>query len=190
MQKYIVQIHANCTKEWYDEDGKFHREDGPAVILSNGAKFWYKNGKLHREDGPACEYADGTKEWLLNGIEYTEKEFLAKMNLPFIDNKGNKFWYNKEGKYHREDGPAVIWKDGSKTWYKDGLPHRDDGPAVEDIIDGPAWYLDGDYLTKTQFMDITNVTKRIEMNKTKVVKMTMAEVNKMAGCIVEIVEKH
>lgn len=27
-----------------------------------------------------------------------------------------KFWF-KEGKCHREDGPAVEWTDGSKSWY-------------------------------------------------------------------------
>ena len=211
--KYIVEIDAHGTKFWYNEKGQKHREDGPAIEGVSGAKHWYKNGKLHREDGPAIEYvdgdkmwykndkrhrddgpayerADGTKEWWLDGIEYNEKQFLAKMNLPVIDEKGNKFWYNEDGKYHREDGPAVIWNDGSKTWYKNGLCHREDGPAVECVIDGPSWYLDGDYLTKTQFMDIKNKAKRIEMNKTKVVKMTMAEVNKMAGCIVEIVESH
>jgi len=25
-----------------------------------GTKFWYKNGKYHREDGPAVEYANGS----------------------------------------------------------------------------------------------------------------------------------
>jgi len=33
------------------------------------------NGKYHREDGPALEYADGYKAWYLNGKEFTEQEF-------------------------------------------------------------------------------------------------------------------
>ena len=46
----------------YQENGLLHshREDGPAVIHSNGIKEWYLNGKQHREDGPALEYPDGT----------------------------------------------------------------------------------------------------------------------------------
>jgi len=39
------------TTEWRNEQGKLHREDGPAVELDNGDKSWWVNGKLHREDG-------------------------------------------------------------------------------------------------------------------------------------------
>ena len=43
---------------------------------------------------------------------------------------GDKTWY-KNGKRHRENGPACEWSDGTKIWYKNGLHHRDDGPACE-----------------------------------------------------------
>ena len=49
-------------------------------VFENGDKLWYLNGKLHREDGPAIEHVDGRKSWYLNGVQYTEKEFNAKMN--------------------------------------------------------------------------------------------------------------
>ena len=45
------------------ENGKRHREDGPAVEDLDGTKDWYLNGQLHRENGPAIVYEDGTKEW-------------------------------------------------------------------------------------------------------------------------------
>ena len=61
---------------WF-KNGKFHREDGPAVEWTDGSKFWYKNGLLHREDGPAIEYTDGDKAWRLNGEHfYTEQDWL------------------------------------------------------------------------------------------------------------------
>ena len=85
------------------------------------------------------------------------------------DGGGNKFWYllsKRRGYYHRLDGPAIEWSDGSKHWYKDDKLHRLDDPAVEDVdgtkewwvsdklhrLDGPAiehkngtkkWYVDG-----------------------------------------------
>ena len=31
---------------------------------------------------------------------------------------------------HREDGPAVEYADGTKSWYINGKLHREDGPAV------------------------------------------------------------
>lgn len=52
---------------YYHINGKLHREDGPAVILSDKHKEWWVNGYRHREDGPAIEYEDGTKEWWVNG---------------------------------------------------------------------------------------------------------------------------
>ena len=49
--EYLV-IYSSGTKIWY-LNGKYHREDGPAILWNNGNKHWYLNGKLHRKDGPA-----------------------------------------------------------------------------------------------------------------------------------------
>jgi len=80
------------AKFYYKDKEKtiLHREDGPALELANGDKYWYLNGKRHREDGPAIEDADGDKEWYLNG------------------------------ECHREDGPAVEFADGDKEWWLNG----------------------------------------------------------------------
>jgi hypothetical protein len=53
-----------------------------------------------------------------------------------------KHWY-KNGKCHREDGPAAEWCDGTKYWYKNGLLHREDGPAVETSNGEKCWYKNG-----------------------------------------------
>lgn len=57
-----------------------------------------------------------------------------------IDEHGTKYWY-KNGKPHREDGPAVEYLNGAKYWYKHGLLHREDGPAVEHSIGRNYWYI-------------------------------------------------
>jgi hypothetical protein len=51
----------------FTQNDQYHREDGPAVIYTDGTREWYLNGKLHREDGPAVECPDGSKYWYLNG---------------------------------------------------------------------------------------------------------------------------
>ena len=57
---------------------------------------------------------------------------------------GARFWY-RDGKCHREDGPAVIYSNGDKAWYYDGLRHREDGPAV--IETGiKEWYENGEWI--------------------------------------------
>ena len=56
-----------------------------------------------------------------------------------------KHW-RKDGKLHREDGPAIEGSDGSKQWYKDGLRHREDGPALEFTDASTVWYFNGERL--------------------------------------------
>ena len=67
--KPICKTYSNGIKHWY-LNGKFHREDGPAIEHADGYKAWWLNGMLHREDGPAIEYANGDKVWYLNGKRY------------------------------------------------------------------------------------------------------------------------
>ena len=96
-----------------NDNGKTHREDGPAIIGTNGYKEWYISGKKHRVDGPAIIWSNGDKSWWLNG------------------------------KTHRADGPAVIWSDGSKSWWLNGKTHREDGPAYIWSDGSKAWYING-----------------------------------------------
>ena len=54
MAKHIMQFKNmnGFTTEYHLLDGKFHRENGPAVITEDN-KEWYVNGVHHRADGPA-----------------------------------------------------------------------------------------------------------------------------------------
>lgn len=38
-----------------------------------------------------------------------------------IDNCGNKEWRNQDGRYHREDGPAVEYANENKEWRMNGF---------------------------------------------------------------------
>ena len=59
LSKIEVKKLENKTEYYYK--GELHRDDGPAIELKNGDKFWYQNGKLHRVDGPAVENINGSK---------------------------------------------------------------------------------------------------------------------------------
>jgi hypothetical protein len=59
------------------------------------------------------------------------------------DRAGNKCWY-LNGKLHREDGPAIIFRNSDKHWYLNGKLHRVDGPACEYIDGTKYWFLNGD----------------------------------------------
>jgi len=60
-----------------------------------------------------------------------------------IDSHGTKIWKNKNGQYHRTDGPAIEDANGSKSWFMNGELHRTDGPAIEFAAGRKEWYLNG-----------------------------------------------
>lgn len=76
MVEYKVQVFEDRTA-WYNLDGQFHREDGPALEYKDGYKAWFKNGNRHRLDGPAVEHPDGTNYWCIEDQKYTKQQFNA-----------------------------------------------------------------------------------------------------------------
>ena len=52
-------------------------------------------------------------------------------------------WLN--GKRHREDGPAVIYPDGTKEYWINGKLHREDGPAIIGPNGKEIWYKNGKF---------------------------------------------
>ena len=85
------RVDSGGTVRYYNALGQLHREYGPAVEYSYGARAWYQNGKRHRVDGPAIEYPG------VGGCE----------------------WYQND-QLHRLDGPAFEYSDGSKFWFIKG----------------------------------------------------------------------
>ena len=69
------------TKEWFDANGEFHRDDGPAWERVDGSKLWYQHGICHRDDGPAAIFADGTHCWHLHDQHLSFNEWLDQANI-------------------------------------------------------------------------------------------------------------
>ena len=82
----------------------------------------------------------GRKEWCLNN-EYHREDGPA---IEWPD--GSKHWYLND-KLHREDGSAIEYSNGTKRWFLNGEPHREDGPAVERFDGIKYWYLHGEEVT-------------------------------------------
>lgn len=72
--KYRITIDEDGNKRYFDCDGEYHRDEGPAIEYANGSKSWFINGKRHRIDGPACEWSTGPR-WYIDDKQLTEKEF-------------------------------------------------------------------------------------------------------------------
>jgi len=85
--------------------------------------------------------------------------------------------WRKDGKRHREGGPAILsyYQGGSiyhQEWYKDGKRHREAGPAhisynQDGSIFHQSWYKDGKQLTKEEFESGSCAGKIVEIDGKK-----------------------
>jgi hypothetical protein len=87
-------------------------------------------------------------------LYYSDREMTIhhREDGPAVEySNGSKSWY-LNGKLHREDGPAIEHADAYKSWWLNGELHREDGPAIE-YADGrnPEWYLNGKHLFEEEF---------------------------------------
>lgn len=90
-----------------------------------------------------------------NLIEYRNSEDKThNLNGPAqIYKNGTKKWY-KNGELHREGGPAVEWSDGDRYWYYEGILHRCLGPAIEEKDGIKKWYYKGVEYTYEKFCEL------------------------------------
>ena len=89
------------------------------------------------ENKPICKIEkDESKRWYLNGQFHRE-------DGPAIEYKnGDTEWFIN-GIHHREDGPAIDCKDGTKFWIRRNKLHRLDGPAAKHDDGSSYWYIRG-----------------------------------------------
>ncbi|WP_392399398.1 toxin-antitoxin system YwqK family antitoxin [Actinotignum urinale] len=113
-QPTVTQTVCGKCEKWHDNDGRLHRDKGPARI------DYYRDGTVWREEyrQHGKEHRDGAPAY----IEYNPDGTIAY----------EAYW--QHGQRHREDGPARIEynRDGttwSETYYREGQLHRDGTPA-------------------------------------------------------------
>lgn len=138
-------------------NGELHCDNGPAVFdIKKEYVKYYKNGKLHREDGPAVIqpiYVDGCntiEEWYFDGQLHRSDDNPAVYRTfanPYHSNGYEKLYY-KNGKLHREKGPARYLYDPDNDnpdndnpdnglmceWYYEGELHRGNGNPAQYIL--------------------------------------------------------
>ncbi len=122
-----VTKHSLQLDEWFDSNGKLHRDDDlPAHIFHNSTnkscwiKTWYRHGKCFRERDQPVE----------------------------VNSTGTMLWFDSNGKLHRDnDLPAQIIRNSIddpnwvKTWYRHGECFRESDQATEVNSNGTMlWY--------------------------------------------------
>ena len=82
----------------------------------------------------SCKFYTLDGKFVATGYFYEYENFTGIIQLSTCKE------YHFEGKRHRVDGPAVIYRDGSKYWYFEGQLHSLDGPACEGINEPEEWF--------------------------------------------------
>src|ERR1700691_4019715 len=84
----------NGTLEYFS-NGKYHREDGPAIIHSDGSMWYFLNGLCHREDGPAIIYSQGVMYYLNDKFIITEdvNDWIKENNIQKVWNNSHKLLF-------------------------------------------------------------------------------------------------
>lgn len=143
-------------QEWW-LNGQRHRNIGPAVI-EPFHKEWWVDDKLHNGSGPAVIYYNKEGGGIKEEAYYLKGDYVLKTDWEKEKNKkeqieikkyGNCISYTKNGKYHREDGPA--WENiltGRKDWFINDKRHRIGGPAISEP--GYEAYYQNDRLHNTE----------------------------------------
>jgi hypothetical protein len=113
---------------------------------------------------------------------------LHRENGPAVEYYGgDKSWY-LNGKLHREDGPAIEHSNGTKRWYLNGNLHREDGPAIEHPSGAKSWYLNGKrHREDGPAIEYSDGTKSWYLNGEHLTKQDfLARTNSYDGKVVEI----
>mgnify|MGYP000185697326 CR=1 FL=1 len=92
---------------------------------------------------------------------------MKKEQFIHVNEAGTKRYYSdREMKnLHREDGPAIEWAGGGKTWYINGKLHREDGPAYEYADGGKAWFIDGKRHREDEFNALMNPVTELTLDE-------------------------
>lgn len=129
------RIEENGNVHYEDENGDFHREDGPALIIYKTEDLFIdEDGNYYREEIIEAEEEENDEEEKVNKI---------KIIIPKEDLKHEE-WYI-HGKRHREDGPAVKTSN-YEEWYINDKLSRTDGPAIttiQEIGKTEEWFYEG-----------------------------------------------
>ena len=80
----MIRLFPTGARQYFNQDGLLHNENGPAIIDEVGSKAWIINGHYHREDCPAIMFKSGKNLYFYKGkrvnVNSTE-EFIRYIKL-------------------------------------------------------------------------------------------------------------
>ncbi|MDA8453672.1 hypothetical protein M4R22_02735 [Acidovorax sp. GBBC 3334] len=83
-------------------------------------------------------------------VAYYKDDVLHREDGPAIQWKNGPTQWRLNGELHRVGGPAVEFLDGSTEWWLHGQKHREDGPAMAHARGPGQWWIHGKRLTEEE----------------------------------------
>jgi len=85
--------------------------------------LWSEDGEVHIITVDSSDFVGSPDCWVDLAWSTVESNWAERKNGQpnIIGTDGYRHWRNKNGRLHREDGPAVITSRGHETWYLNGL---------------------------------------------------------------------
>jgi len=71
---------------------------------------------------------------------------MTEQSTKAINRYDDKIWSLPNGNFHRENGPAIVYANGTKKWFINDELHREDGPAIEWNDGGKEWWIKGNLI--------------------------------------------
>jgi len=87
----------------------------------------------------------------LKTITLNNSEGVPKNYTGIIKWETARISFYKNGKLHREGGPAIIYTTALRYWYKEGKIHRLDGPAIKYSNKEYDWWIEGENFNTRHF---------------------------------------
>ncbi len=116
------------------------------MLLANWFEIDEKDYIWYKLQGYTIAVNSDLALWLLNGNYHRED------GPAVIWANGTQEWH-LNGKRHREDCPAYIGADGTQEWWLNGQLHREDGPAYIGATGTQSWRLNGDVYTEQEWQN-------------------------------------
>jgi len=95
-----IKIDEFGNKFYLNDEGCYHRLDGPAIECSNGTKEWFINENCHRNIDPSDEWPNRVKQWWFKG-EYHR--------VGGSSSSYSKWWFIDGKQYTKQEYFNIVW---------------------------------------------------------------------------------
>ena len=133
-----------------------HRHNLSANQLGQHPTAYRKGGELHVWAGEPDDFY-----CLIHGDPAHQVLYQVSGEIQPCRIKDEVRYTDEHGELHRDDGPAVMWPNGTQEWYQHGQLHRDDGPTWIFSDGTQVWHWRGERVTEEEHAELRKQSRGV-----------------------------